>query len=343
MPQRQQQHRQAHWHPEEIALGLVAQRVDPARRDLVQGRIHLLQALAVVGLEEAPAGGLRNVFEQAEIDLVIAARLRVAHADGVDADVMLRGQGGGALRRHRAAGVVAVGQQDQHLVGFVHGIQHADGQADGVADGGIGPGHANRRVPQQQLQRRVVQRQRRLRIGGRAEYDQPQPVVAAPGDEVRHHGLHRAPAADRAPLRVAEIRAVHGLRNIERQQHVAHRPAVRERRLHPLRPCQRQHQQQPDRHPEPRLGAAARRFGPVRRAAGERGDLLEERHAQRRAGGSIGRQQAPGDPGQGRQRQQPRIFKPPHGAAPSRRAFRAATAASAPARGRAGDRRAHRR
>ncbi|MNP30738.1 hypothetical protein D3C76_1238250 [compost metagenome] len=55
---------------------------------------------------------------------------------------MIRGDG--------AAGVVTVGEQDQHFFLLVGLVQQFQAQADGVADGRVGAGHADAGVVQQQ-------------------------------------------------------------------------------------------------------------------------------------------------------------------------------------------------
>ncbi|KAG1308552.1 hypothetical protein G6F62_015010 [Rhizopus arrhizus] len=86
---------------------------------------------------------------------------------------------GGARRRHGASGVIAIGQQDQHLLALLGGIQHPYAQPDRVANGRVGARHAHGSPLQQQAQRSVVARERRLRIGARAEHDQTQPVIGS--------------------------------------------------------------------------------------------------------------------------------------------------------------------
>lgn len=276
MPQRQQRQRRAQRHPEILALGLVAQRAHFVRRDAIQRGVHLLQRRLVAGAEETPAGDARDVAQGVEIHPVLAAGGGVADTDGVHHDPMLRGQLGRARRRHGAGRVIAVGQQDQYLVALPGVVQHADAQADGVAQRGVGSGHAHRRALQQQAQRGVVARQRRLRVGAGAEHDQPQPVVRPLVDEVAHHRLDRLPARRRPALRIAEILAVHGLRDIHDQQDVAHGLHVRERRLDPLRTRQRQRQQQPHGDVQPQLGPATLHARARGRLAGQRGHGVEK-------------------------------------------------------------------
>ncbi|MNV54625.1 hypothetical protein D3C71_1468290 [compost metagenome] len=120
------------------------------RGELVEGAVDLIQGVAVFGAEEASARGVGNLLQALQVDLGFALGIRVADADGVNHHAFGRGHGGRVIRGDGAAGVVAVGEQDQHFFLLVGLLQQFQAQADGVADGRVGAGHADAGVVQQQ-------------------------------------------------------------------------------------------------------------------------------------------------------------------------------------------------
>ena len=120
------------------------------RGDAVEGDVHLLQAVAVFGAETLPARGLGDGLQCAEIDLCFAFGIRVADADGMNHHAFgcrhrcCTGRGDGA------AGVIAIGEQDQHFLLLMGLIKQFQAQTDGVTQCSIGASHADTGVFEQQ-------------------------------------------------------------------------------------------------------------------------------------------------------------------------------------------------
>ena len=210
--------------------------------------------------------------------------------------------------RDPAAGVVAVGQEDEHLVLRVRRLEEPDAQADRVADHRVRAGHAGPGLVEKGAAGAEVARERRLEVGPVSEDDEAQPVALAARDEVLEHELHRLEPVEALPVGRHEVPRLHGLREIDREQQVARGVGLVQRRLHPLRPRQGEHDEGPgergdeplqDRPPEHRRPSSGG-------LAGGRGHLREERDAHRLGALAVGGQQPPdeerqrqGEQGQG--------------------------------------------
>ena len=157
----------------------------------------------------------------------------------MNADLLLRRQRGSLVGWNGAAVVIAIGEQDQHFVGLLAGLQHLDAQTNGVADCRVGPGHADADIVQQDLQAGVVEGQGRLRIGRATKHDQAHAVFAALVDKPLYHLFDRGQAVDQLTFAVAVITRFHRLGNVDGQQQVAHWAGLLQRRLDPDRACQR--------------------------------------------------------------------------------------------------------
>ena len=67
-------------------------------------------------MKRLATGDIRDALQCIEIDFVFARRARVAYAYGVDHQLVILRNIRCAFGRNGAAGVVAIGQQDQHLL-----------------------------------------------------------------------------------------------------------------------------------------------------------------------------------------------------------------------------------
>ncbi|MNX48925.1 hypothetical protein D3C86_795190 [compost metagenome] len=271
-----------------------------------------MQCLAIVGPEETPARGVGDLHQHLQVDLGIAAGRRIANAYGVHPDPPVASQLGGVGRGDGAAGVIAVRQQDKHLLSLPGLLQQLDGQANGVPERRIGARHADADLIEQQLQAGVIQGQRRLGVGAGAKDDETEAILLAAQDEVLHRRLHRAQAIALAAIRSGVIPGLHGLGDVDGQHDVAGGAVMANRGLDQHGAGAGRHQQRPDQQVEAQLPAP-----PVQGAGRLAQGLVhggEEGHAQGAAGGAIGGQIAVGQPGQWQQEQCPGGVKLPHDA-----------------------------
>ncbi|MNQ79143.1 hypothetical protein D3C85_940760 [compost metagenome] len=251
-----------------------------------------------------------------QVDLGFAAGVGVADADGVNHYPFGGRHAGGVVRGDRAAGVVAVGEQDQHFLRLMGLVEHLQGQANGIADGGVGAGHADAGVVQQQRQAGVVQSQWRLRVGAAAKHDQAEAVFLAPVDKAVDHFLDCGQAVDLLPVGVGVVGGFHGLGYVDRQHQVAHRLLALDGFFHQHRARNGGDQQGPDQPVEQQLPAVAEGAGLARCLADGAAHGAEKRHPHRTAGFAIVRQVAIAQPDRGEQQPQPRVVKLPHDDAP---------------------------
>ena len=92
---------------------------------------------------------------------------------------------GGVRGRHAARGIVAVGQQDQHLLLRLAGLERLDRKPDGVADRGLLAGHRHLRLIEQLPGGREILGERHLHIGPACRTGSaPMRSPLAPRDEV---------------------------------------------------------------------------------------------------------------------------------------------------------------
>ena len=107
-----------------------------------------------------------------DVDAVgVGGGVGVADGDGVDDDAVLRGDVGGLGGRHAAAGVGAVGEQDQDAGLDGARLEGADGEADGVAEHGVLAGHARLQRVEQAARGGGVAGEGDEDVGGAAEDD----------------------------------------------------------------------------------------------------------------------------------------------------------------------------
>ena len=294
----------------------MAEGLHGVRGDAVEGGVHLVQAVAVFCAKVLAAGAFGDALQGGQVDLGFAVGIRVADADGVDHHTFGRRHGRGTGYGDGAAGVVAVGEQDQHFLLLVGLVEQFQAQADGVADGGVGPRHADAGVVQQQCQAGVVEGQGRLRIGSATKQDQADAVVLAPGNKVLHHVFDRAQAVDPLPAGVGEIGGLHRLRDIDGKHQVAHRLLALDGFFDPYRSGHGHHQQCPHQQVEQQLPDVVLRTCDLWCLIDSAAHGVEKRYAYRTAGFAVSGQPAVAEPRQGQQQQQPGIIKLPHGAAP---------------------------
>ncbi|MNR13500.1 hypothetical protein D3C85_1299090 [compost metagenome] len=228
-------------------------------------------------------------------------------------DAPVPGQLRRVIRADGAAGVVAVGEQDQDLFPLPGRVEQLDGEPDGATQGRVRAGHADADLVQQHQQAGVVERERRLGIGTGAEHDQADAVILAPADEVTHHVLHHAEAVDPATAGVGVVAGFHGLGDVDGEHQVAYRLLVLDRLLDEHRTGAGRRQQRPDQQVQRQLPAPSPGADGARRAAHGPAHGRKERHPQCAAGFAVLTQVAVRHPGQRQEQQHPGVIKPPHG------------------------------
>src|SRR5690554_3089907 len=92
-------------------------------------------------MQVVSAGEPGNVLQQGQVRSVLIAVTGFANAQTVNPDALAGGKACSGTRRHDAAIVGAVGEQDQVLVAGRQVAQPLDAKADGIANGGIVPGN----------------------------------------------------------------------------------------------------------------------------------------------------------------------------------------------------------
>jgi hypothetical protein len=179
------------------------------------------------------------------IQAVLADAMWIADPDRVEADASILGDARGAVRRHRARGVVSVGQDDGDLFGRLAGLEHLDRQTDCVAEGGPRPGHAGPAVGQHRAHRRVIERERHERYGASPKATRP---MRSPGRRATNSSTTRRTAAPRVSSSPDGARKSFVSIDCDTSSTSSRSRAgsnLRERRLDILRPRERDHDQRP--------------------------------------------------------------------------------------------------
>ncbi len=78
--------------------------------------INLGQRRAVIGMRVAATRRRCHRLQRLLIEFLFARRRRVAHGHAVDNDLLIAGDLRRLGRRHLAAGIVAIGEDDEHAV-----------------------------------------------------------------------------------------------------------------------------------------------------------------------------------------------------------------------------------
>ena len=178
--------------------------------------------------------GIGNRLQHELVQRLFTGTRRITNSDGMDHHLPVTGDLRRAHRRHLAAGVVAVGEQDHQTFRHLAALKQGDRQADGITKHGLGSRHAHRGLIQHLLHHSVVRGKRQLHEGGRAEHDQSDAVVFAPRQKALQDLLH-----------CRQVLVIHGTRQVDGQQQVAGRQGLSQRFLKPLGTRQRSQHQDP--------------------------------------------------------------------------------------------------
>ena len=163
-------------------------------------------------------------------------------------------------------------------------VEELDRETDRVADHRARAGHPDAAPRRSSSWHSAWSRVKgACRCGAVAEDQQADAVALAPRDEVREHQLHARRAAPACvPCGSVKSRRAHRARDVHRQQQVASRLGLLDRRLDELGARGRGHEQdEHERATSHCRSAFAPRPRPARACARGRGDPPEEGHAQR--------------------------------------------------------------
>src|SRR5512132_3471872 len=114
----------------------MADRWHLTRAQRIELSINVGQRRLVVRMRVLSARGCRHCLQRLLIEFLFTRRRWIAYGNSMDGDLLVAG----ALRRpdrwHLAAGVVAIGEDNEHTVADAL-VMYEDGecQADGIADG----------------------------------------------------------------------------------------------------------------------------------------------------------------------------------------------------------------
>ena len=105
--------------------------------------IDLLQLFSVHSLVSTTTGNIGNRLHHLQIERFFTGCFRVTDSDGVDGDLFTVGDFGGFNGGHLAAGIITIGQHDQHSIFCLAAFEQFDGQTDGVTKHGALPCHGD--------------------------------------------------------------------------------------------------------------------------------------------------------------------------------------------------------
>ena len=173
------------------ARGPVRECLELLGLQLVKLPVDDLQRLPVAGHERDAPGCFGDIVQGLLIEEPLFRASRIAEPDGVDRDSLATRQAGRPGHRDLATGVVSVGEQHQDPLTSGAVLEGIDGESDGIPQHGLWAGRAYGGLGEEFPNQIMILSEGGLKVGGRPEEHEADPVAFPTGDEPVQNLLNR--------------------------------------------------------------------------------------------------------------------------------------------------------